>query len=69
VIRGGRQFATAALKGMEPSTLASVILAGAGSAAGHLLSDSDPAFGAIGAVLGAVLGFCLFKVRSRLNAV
>jgi len=53
-------FASAVLRGVEPSTLASVILAGAGSAAGHVLSDSDPAFSAIGAVLGAVLGFGLF---------
>ena len=61
------QFASAVLRGVEPSTLASVILAGAGSAAGHVLSDSDPAFSAIGAVLGAVLGFGLFpKVPSRL---
>ncbi len=59
-VRVSTQF-LAGLSGLDSSTLASVLLAGAGSAAGHALGDADPSFGVLGAVLGAVLGFGLYK--------
>ena len=45
--------------------MASVLLAGVGSVLGHELSDADPSFGAIGAILGAVFGYCHFKKQAR----
>ena len=52
------------MAGLDPSTLASLVLAGVGSAAGHVLSDQDPWFGATGAVFGAALGFLAFRKAS-----